>query len=112
MTSISKENILAPDQIDVRAVLALIGSIQSDLDRLRGLLQPRMPETDARDPRNKTHDGKLTARGIELCYRLFEAGKTPYAVGSALGISFGAAKHRQGAWQRVGGVNRVRMPLD
>lgn len=108
----SKGNVVEPDQVGLRAALALISSIQADLDRLRGLLQPRMPETDARDPRNKTHDGKLTERGIELCYRLFEAGKTPYAVGNALGISFGAAKHRQGAWQKVGGVNRVRMPFN
>ena len=52
--------------------LSLIDSIQADLDRLRGLLQPQSPEFDPGDPRNKLADGKLTPRGVEICYRLFD----------------------------------------
>ena len=46
------------------------------------------------DPRNKTSDGKLTSRGVAVCYGLFKEGKTRYAVAKAMNISFGAATHR------------------
>lgn len=92
--------------------LSLIDNIQADLDRLRGLLQPRSPEFDPGDPRNKFADGKLTPRGVEICYRLFEQGATRYAVARAMNISFGAASHRQTAWKRAGGAARTRMRLD
>ena len=92
--------------------LSLIDSIQADLDRLRGLLQPQLPEFDPKDPRNKSADGKLTPRGVEICYRLFEQGATRYAVSRAMNISFGAASHRQTAWKKVGGAARTKMQLD
>ena len=96
---------------DPRPALGLIDSIAADLDRLRGLIQPQQPEFDPQDPRNKTADGKFTERGVEICYRLFDEGKTRYAVSKAMNISFGAASHRHTAWRRAGGAERDKMPL-
>jgi DNA-binding NarL/FixJ family response regulator len=95
-----------------RLALNLITSIQADLERLRGLIQPHESQPDPKDSRNKTPDGKFTARGVEVCYRLFDAGKTRYAVAEAMNISFGAATHRLGAWKKAGGRDRKRMRLD
>jgi len=58
--------------LDPGPVLELIESIQADLERLRGLLQPRPGEFEPSDPRNKNCDGKLTDQGVECCYRMFD----------------------------------------
>jgi DNA-binding NarL/FixJ family response regulator len=98
--------------IEARLALELISSIQADLERLRGLIQPGEIEFDPKDSRNKTPDGKLTPRGVEVCYRLFDAGKTRYAVALAMNISFGAATHRLDAWKKAGGRDRKKTRLD
>lgn len=72
-------------------------------------------EFDPKDPANKREVGglkKFTPRGVEICYRLFDAGKSRYAVATAMDISFGAANHRYEAWKRIGGLNRTKQPLD
>jgi DNA-binding NarL/FixJ family response regulator len=98
--------------IESRLALNLINSIQADLERLRGLIQPSEMEFDPKDSRNKTPDGKFTPRGVEVCYRLFDAGKTRYAVAEAMNISFGAATHRLDAWKKAGGRDRKKTRLD
>ena len=95
-----------------KPALDLIDTIQADLNRLRGLIQPQSQEFDPKDPRNKSADGKLTPRGVEICYRLFDTGKTRYAVARAMRISFAAASHRLNAWHKVGGPDRKKMPLE
>jgi hypothetical protein len=98
---------------DPQPALALIARIQEDLDRLRGLvIQPQKNDFDPRDKRNKLYDGKLTERGVEICYRLFDDGKTRYAVSNAMDISFGAATHRFAVWQKAGGRDRQKRWLD
>jgi DNA-binding NarL/FixJ family response regulator len=86
---------------------------------LKSLLTPEAvasgPEFDPKDPANKFEVGglmKLTPRGVEVCYRLFDAGKSRYAVASLLNISFGAATHRHATWKKLGGVNRQKQPLN
>ena len=98
--------------LDPQPALSLIDSIQADLDRLRGLIQPQATQLDPKDPRNKYPDGKLTPRGVEICYRLFDKGATRYAVSRDMDISFGAASHRQTAWKKVGGAARSKVRLD
>ncbi|MBO6717753.1 MAG: hypothetical protein JJ913_07350 [Rhizobiaceae bacterium] len=93
---------------DPQLVLELIDSIQADLERLRGLVQPRMAEFDPADPRNKSGDGKLTPQGVECCYRMFDEGKSRYSVAQAMKISFAAATHRFATWTRAGGDKRKR----
>lgn len=97
--------------LDTTLVLELITSIQADLDRLRGMVQPPAKEFDPADPRNKTCDGKLTVDGVECCYRLFDEGKTRYSVARAMKISFAAATHRFNSWRKAGGEQRPRVRL-
>jgi hypothetical protein len=98
--------------LDQPAIISLVNSIQEQLERLRRLLQQQTSEFDTRDPRNKLPDGKLSARGVEICYRLFDSGKTRYAIKEAMEISFGAATHRLEAWQKAGGVNRQKVEIE
>jgi hypothetical protein len=85
---------------------------------LKSLLMPKSAadteEFDPKDPANKREVGglmKLTLRGAEVCYRLFDAGKSRYAVASLMDISFGAATHRHESWKRLGGIDRTKQPL-
>ncbi|HZK98731.1 MAG TPA: hypothetical protein VFC47_02435 [Caulobacteraceae bacterium] len=65
----------------------------------------------AQDPRNK--DGaNLTARGTEIIYRLFDDSAGYNRASKALGITQTAARNRKGLWEKLGGLNRTRAPLD
>ena len=111
---------------DPAAVAAAFDTITDALERvmagIANLKNILLPETEAdradfdpKDPANKYEIGglmKLTPRGVEICYRLFDAGKSRYAVKTLMDISFGAATHRYEVWQKLGGVNRVKQPLD
>ena len=69
----------------------------------------------SKDSANKYEVGglmNLTRQGIEICYRLFDAAKSQYAVTTLMDISFGAATHRLEAWKKLGGVNRIKQPLE
>ena len=52
-----------------------------------------------RDPENKYANGRLTERGIRMCYRLYELGKSPMAVALLMEMSLRAAKRRQAQWE-------------
>ncbi|MCR5878810.1 hypothetical protein [Phenylobacterium sp. J367] len=98
--------------VNAEAALSIIAAARAELDRLEALLAPPKGEhIDPKDPRNK--DGRnLSARGVEVCYRLFDQGKTIYAVKEAMGISYGAAKYRHETWEKAGGASRTKQPLD
>jgi murein L,D-transpeptidase YafK len=96
---------------DPQPVLDLIASIEADLERLKGMLQPPAGEFDPADPRNKTGDGKLTPEGVETCYRMFDKGSSRYSVARAMKISFAAATHRLNAWRKAGGDKRKKVLL-
>ena len=99
------------DAPDRDLVLELISRIETDLDRLKGLLNPPAAAFDPADPRNKTCDGKLTPEGVETCYRLFDEGRSRYSVARSMKISFAAATHRFQAWMKEGGKTRKRPKL-
>jgi hypothetical protein len=90
---------------DSETVLAEIDSLERNtlagFERLRGLVKPLRQKLDPRDPRNKLPNGKLSERGIAVCYGLFNEGKTPYAVGNDMDIAFGSAMHRFKNWQNI-----------
>jgi DNA-binding NarL/FixJ family response regulator len=102
----------------IDAITAGLERVMAGFVTLKSLIMPDV-ETDAADfdpgdPANKHEVGglmKLTPRGVEICYRLFDAGKSRYAVASLLDISFGAATHRHEAWKKLGGVKRTKQPL-
>jgi hypothetical protein len=95
-------------QPDPKLILELIEKLQADLDRLKSMVEPPKVEFDPADPRNKTVDGKLTAEGVECCYRMFDEGQSRYSVARAMKISFAAATHRLNAWRKAGAEKRTR----
>jgi len=109
-----------PMRYDPSAVGSTIDNITASLERvlagfthLRVLLVPDADATelDPKDPANKYDVGgvrKLTPQGVDVCYRLFDSGRSRYAVSSLMGISFGAADHRYAVWKKLGGVNRAK----
>jgi len=94
--------------LDPGPLLALIASIQADLDRLKGMVEQGAPKFDPANPGNKTVDGKLSDEGVECCYRMFDEGASRYSVARAMKISFAAATHRFNAWRKAGAEKRVR----
>lgn len=104
---------LTPPIID--NILVLLGNVRSNLDRIEAMLQPteadEEEDLDPKSPLNK-NGVNLSPRGIEVAYRMFDAGKTRYAVSEALGISYGAATHRYNAWEKAGGKERQKQPLE
>lgn len=62
-------------------------------------------------PANVRRNGTLNMRGIEVCYRLFDAGKNSLAVGYLMHISKRAANGHYKGWCKAGGTNRSRVEL-
>jgi hypothetical protein len=60
------------------------------------------------NPYNRYESGNLTARGVEVCYRLFDFAKSPMAVAHFMQISLTAAIKRKRMWEALGGNNRER----
>jgi len=96
-------------------ILVLLGDVRANLDRIEAMLRPAGAEAeedlDPKNPLNK-NGVNLSSRGIEVAYRMYDAGKTRYAVAEALGISYGSATHRLHAWEKAGGKQRQKQPLE
>jgi len=87
------------DIAQLNAELSLEGS------DLTGLFDPRWPE-------NRYGNGqRLTPRGVETCYLLYDMGKSPLAVAHLMDLSLAAARRRARLWKAAGGLNRERQPL-
>jgi hypothetical protein len=69
-------------------------------------------EEHPRDPLNQYDDKRLTKRGEEVCYRLFDQGKPPMALALLMGISLAAARKRQRMWLAAGGTTRPSVDFD
>lgn len=52
--------------------------------------------------------GHLTKRGVEICYRLYDMGKSPMAVAYLMGMTLRSAQNRQKGWLKAGGTDRIR----
>jgi len=52
-------------------------------------------DLDPYHPANQHESGKLTKRGVEICYRLYDLGKSPLAVAYLMHISLKAATKRK-----------------
>ena len=96
-------------------------AINADLD-LRGTelvddLSPRFPANHRPGRQGYGDDyipatGHLTKRGVEICYRLFDLGKSPTAVAYLMGMTLRSAERRQQSWIRAGGLRRVRAEVE
>ena len=74
-------------------------------------LDPRAPWNFRSGPFELPPSGHLTPQGVEICYRLFDLGRSPLAVSYLMGISLRAAHHRLRRWRAAGGPDRVRAEL-
>jgi hypothetical protein len=72
----------------------------------RHLGNRRWNRRDGPDP------GHLTKRGVEVCYRLFELGKSPIAVAYLMGMSLRSAEGRRRSWVKAGGLARTRAIIE
>lgn len=63
-------------------------------------------------PRNHFKDERLTKRGIEICYRLFDLGKSEMAVAHLMRLSLLAVRNRKKLWTKLGGKSRKKVNLE
>jgi hypothetical protein len=108
-----------------RAFLAEISALKRKIDNLYGerlraidALNAEMdlgsgdpPEGHPGDPGNQYDSKRLTRRGEEMCYQLFDQGKSPLAVAHLMVFSLTAARKRKQKWIALGGVNRAKVDL-
>lgn len=96
-------------------------AVKAELD-LRGTeliddLSPRFPP-NYRPGRHGYGDsyipatGHLTKRGAEICYRLFDLGKSPTAVAYLMGMTLRSAERRRRSWIKAGGLQRTRVEVE
>ncbi|MCA1550873.1 hypothetical protein I6F36_29015 [Bradyrhizobium sp. BRP19] len=55
---------------------------------------------------------RLAKRGAEICYRLFDLGKSEMAVAHLMRISLLAVKKRKKTWVKLGGKRRGKVDID
>jgi hypothetical protein len=88
---------------------ATVKELNSELDlrktEFTGDLEPR-------HPLNHYDDRRLTKRGLEICFRLFDLDKSPMAVAHLLGLSLIAIKRRYKQWKALGGKRRLKADLN
>lgn len=65
-----------------------------------------------RHPLSQYDNKRLTKRGEEICFRLFDAGKSPMAIAHLCDISLVSARKRHRQWLTLGGTSRLRAELD
>ena len=75
-------------------------------------LHPRHPANHHRNRREGLDSGHLTKRGAEVCYRLFDLGKSPIAVAYLMGMSLRSAQGRHRNWVKAGGRARTRATIE
>jgi hypothetical protein len=67
---------------------------------------------DPRHPLMCYDDKRLTKRGTEVCFRLFDCGKSPMAVAHLMGLSLRATRKRRREWANLGGKRRPSVNID
>lgn len=61
---------------------------------------------------NQYDNKRLTRRGVEICYRLFDRGKSALAIAFMMDISLTSARKRQRMWKAIGGLTRPAVDFD
>jgi hypothetical protein len=91
---------------------AQLAARKGKIDALRSELSLEGTEFDGDNfpshPANTTRSGNLTKRGVEVCFGLFDLGKSPLAVANLMDISLKAIKERHRQWVKAGGKDRRR----
>lgn len=114
-------------EVDLKRLDRLIQTqIRREMDRAKAInaelnldgtelvdeFHPRHPYNFHSNNREGADSGHLTKRGVEICYRIFDLGKTPIAVAYLMGISLRAAQRRQQSWLKEGGACRSKVELE
>jgi len=111
----SAERTLLADIKKLRSKIRKLAKTRSaDIEPLNAELQVEEGTPDQeqhRHPPNQYDNKRLTQRGEEICYRLFDNGKSPMAVAHLMGISLKAARKRHGMWRAAGGAGRLSVDL-
>lgn len=99
-----------------KRIRALIRTRRNDIARLNAELSLEGTELtglfDPRWPGNRYGTNqRLTPRGVETCYLLFDKGKSALAVAHMVGLSLTAARRRERMWRDLGGSDREKRPL-
>lgn len=81
---------------------------QQQIDALNGEMQAAVieDETHPRHPANQYDSGRLTRRGEEVCYRLFDQGLSSMAVAHLMELKLASVRIRQRRWLNIGGKER------
>jgi hypothetical protein len=86
---------------------AKYGKLQNELKIDKDLPEELWPY----HPANERGNGTLNARGVKICYRLFDQGKSPLAVAFLMHISKKAINGHHKAWLKLGGKDRPPVEL-
>jgi hypothetical protein len=92
----------------ITARIADIQRVNAELD-LRGT--ELVEEFHPRGPWSQRRNGTLSPLGIELCYRLFDMGKSEMAVAHLTGLSLSAVRRRSRMWKANGAKRRRQVAL-
>ncbi len=99
-----------------RKIRKLAQARQTDINALNAEIQQHnsISEDDnyPRHPLHQYDNKKLTLRGVEFCYRLFDIGRSPMAVAHLMGMSLNAARKRRKMWEIAGGAGRKIADMD
>ncbi|AHG50264.1 hypothetical protein RLEG12_01260 (plasmid) [Rhizobium leguminosarum bv. trifolii CB782] len=99
-----------------RKIRKLAQARQTDINALNAEIQQHnsISEHDnyPRHPLHQYDNKKLTLRGVEFCYRLFDTGRSPMAVAHLMGMSLHAARKRRKMWEVAGGPSRQIADMD
>jgi hypothetical protein len=111
------ERVLSADLKAIeRRIDTLINERRHDIDQLNGELSLEGTELTgeyhpgAPENRYGTRQ-RITPRGVETIYLLFDMGKSPLAVAHLMELSLTAARRRKRQWMAAGGASRARRPL-
>jgi hypothetical protein len=95
-----------------RRIVALMKKRKADIASLNAELSLEGTElTDELHPQhplNQYASGRLTRRGEEICYRLFDLGKSHHATAHLMGLALPSIRARFRKWQQIGGRKRKR----
>jgi hypothetical protein len=98
-----------------RKILRLAKVRQSEIKLLNAELSLEGTELEGecgpQHPLSHYDDGRLTKRGVEICYRLFDRNKSAMAVAHLIGLSLRAARKRQRMWETLGGKDRIKVDI-
>ncbi len=69
-------------------------------------------EHDPRHPLMQHDDRRLTKLGVEVCFRLFDLGKSPMAVAHLMGLSQRGTRKRHKQWNILGSKGRPKVDIE